>query len=1498
MRKSLRILLFYKGLFFLILWLPPGLLSAGTEGEGADIQTLDRIRSWFENFEEYLGRTSLIGPGEEKSLPLGIRTSLGSTNYDMIVTQAVFGPQNTEVAVYLRISGPDWQGKERCLYFGADKVLISSRGGFVGDVKLALMGSVQLSGKGNGFRIHLLGEEDKGAHPSVEDHLPPTYAIVNCEGFKELQVSAVLELDHQVLAPVENGKLSDKPLKVAFYTVASSLDDILVEISLPEFALRSVPDWKFASEKTIFDFSMSRNAEGFSKIKGLDGRDEIDGVWQGIYLERLKMSFPDYVKKVDGSNPSVELKDFWIDEGGFSGEFILSDVLRLDQGSISGWGFSVDRIEMDFSGNRLVKGGMEGKIELPVTKAGNYGYQAGFQEDGSWNMLLSLDKPVEFEFLEGREVELFRSSYLKGERQADTSFLLEANLSGRMKMNPLAQENDRFGYGNFEFIDMKIRSHPPYMEIGRIEWDDELKYGNFPVSIKDIEVSVQEKDLSLAFRTLVHLGNESDGGFAGELGMAVRSRLETGTGKHRWVYEGVEVSDVEVDFSNAYLNFKGKVSALRNHKVYGNAFQGSLDIGIVPLNLGIRGDAMMGSMPSYRYWFVDLLARLGGSGIPVFPGFQISAIGGGAYRGMRLDPKDDPSESFGKTASGLRYVPDSTAGLGVKASLILSATEPKLFSSELGFEMLFNRNGGLSDIYMKGTAQMMNHESGALERFNQRVLQLAAQTQPSLETQRRAVASEASVSAEALFQMDVNNKVFVGNLDAYMDLGFIKGKGSGGRLGKMSMRFGDENWYVKIGEPSAPLGVKMQVGALSAGLDAYFMTGQNLPPFPGIPSELAYLFGDTDYRQPDMDDLRRGAGFAFGSKFNLETGNLDLSIFYARFNAQIGFDIMMKQYLNTICAETGTFPGCNHWYAQGQAYAYMLADIGMKFNMLGKDMRFSVLKGEVGSLLQAALPNPSSLSGRLGLNVSILNGLVKGRFNLGFDLGESCTLQSQGFAEGKSVIADMKPSQTHEKTDVFSIPQTAFNLPIEVPFSTDYDNQEKKIRLELKTFELWHGGTRLDGNLEWDEDQQLVSFVSHDVLPSEATIDYKVEVKAKESTGKSWKVLKTDQGEDFREYRHYTFVTGKGPDSIPWSNVKFTYPVRGQRYFLPGEFKKGFVFLERGMDYLLASPDYKKRLYAISPTDTLSAAFTYNQAERRLAWYMPEGLMPETLYTLQFVLEGKDSPPVMVSGSDGGGMEVEGVSAQGNTGVDRSQTLIYSEESGSLSQETVRLSSVLEKTERKVILEYDFSTSRYRTFGEKLAGTRILSTYRTPVLIYDSEGNVVVESPDVHYLQAGMQTTEPFDSVEIHGSRWSSGRSLIEAEADLGNEPYYLQDIYPLIYKEYPYGGSVNFERQPGNSSLVPSWAVYPSMFYSESEPDNGHFPWIYYLPVQYRIDYDQIMRGVAEEGLFGNPYYLTWLNKPFIKIPKGNYPVFLKYRLPDGTQTSLRRVVFENQAD
>ncbi|MDE7149267.1 MAG: hypothetical protein K2O01_02490, partial [Bacteroidales bacterium] len=62
-------------------------------------RTRNEVLDYFERFDDYLSRTRLLTVGELQSLPVGLQTKVGQTVCDLLVTEAVFGPDYADLTV-------------------------------------------------------------------------------------------------------------------------------------------------------------------------------------------------------------------------------------------------------------------------------------------------------------------------------------------------------------------------------------------------------------------------------------------------------------------------------------------------------------------------------------------------------------------------------------------------------------------------------------------------------------------------------------------------------------------------------------------------------------------------------------------------------------------------------------------------------------------------------------------------------------------------------------------------------------------------------------------------------------------------------------------------------------------------------------------------------------------------------------------------------------------------------------------------------------------------------------------------------------------------------------------------------------------------------------------------------------------------------------------------------------------------------------------------------
>lgn len=105
--------------------------------------------------------------------------------------------------------------------------------------------------------------------------------------------------------------------------------------------------------------------------------------------------------------------------------------------------------------------------------------------------------------------------------------------------------------------------------------------------------------------------------------------------------------------------------------------------------------------------------------------------------------------------------------------------------------------------------------------------------------------------------------------------------------------------------------------------------------------------------------------------------------------------------------------------------------------------------------MRAKAPNPFWMKGNVGGNYNILGGLVKGRCDFEFEIGEQCKIASSSPFEGMPVIAELKPNDKDEDVSVFTTPQVVFNMPVDEVIEFENENREtKKFRIKLRHFKV------------------------------------------------------------------------------------------------------------------------------------------------------------------------------------------------------------------------------------------------------------------------------------------------------------------------------------------------------------------------------------------------------------------------------------------------------------
>lgn len=121
--------------------------------------------------------------------------------------------------------------------------------------------------------------------------------------------------------------------------------------------------------------------------------------------------------------------------------------------------------------------------------------------------------------------------------------------------------------------------------------------------------------------------------------------------------------------------------------------------------------AVFGKKDDYRYFLTDVFYETSPAAGIIIPPVPISfyGFGGGLYRRMQQTYNPEIDSDFGKSLSGIGYIPDKKVGMGFMTSTKFGmAGVPSAFSAKVGFEIQFNDHGGLNFVQLRGDATFMD----------------------------------------------------------------------------------------------------------------------------------------------------------------------------------------------------------------------------------------------------------------------------------------------------------------------------------------------------------------------------------------------------------------------------------------------------------------------------------------------------------------------------------------------------------------------------------------------------------------------------------------------------------------------------------------------------------------------------------------------------------------------------------------------------------------------
>ncbi|MEN9609553.1 MAG: hypothetical protein RLZZ628_367, partial [Bacteroidota bacterium] len=1496
----------------------PALVAAGR----------DSARNVFKLLEQTENFIDKLSPGALVELPVGIKKRVGNTMVMIGISRAKYYKDYSELTIFCQMTvpqNPDSKDDKK-IFFGADNVRFTHLGNLIGTPKLVLLGDINLPINGGNSMLTLKGGMDMNT--GNVDSL--TFVKFNCSGVEQIGVTAELAFSRGLLVPLDANldPMADEKVKVkgTFKTVINDWNDMVATISLPPFAIKGLEKVGISVANAVFDFSDYQTPASIAfPVAYQNMLPPNKNLWRGVYLSNTRIYLPkEFKTKNTSGRVYFQADSLLVDNLGLTGRISVNNVFQT--GTASKWDFSVDKFEIEVLTNSLRSAGFAGAIALPITKkpanatqVSQYGlpYRAIFTQGQNYLMTVSVKDTVQFDVWSAK-AKLLAGSFVELRGKND-QFEVRSLLNGNLGISTMTSSGkSEASFKGIVFQNLQLQTMAPRCAIGYLGYvSPPDTAGNklvaFPISINSMTGRAEGDSL---FKLNVVFGlNLSDGTnrFFASSDLTVVGNIYEQNDYYSYQFREVLVNSIAVDANFSSFALEGRVNIHRNHPVMGTGFNGAIKItlGISASNatpIKISSSVAFGRT-TFRYWYVDALAT--GFNLPIGGGVSITGLGGGAWQNMKrgMDAADP-----GAIPTGLNYVPNSSFRFGFRAmtDFQVGAGVKPTGKGRLMLEMTFTPSMGVEKVILVGNLNFVGKklDTSATNVLNKIKNNLAIVTNAVREDSLRealknntprTVATttaptttsdeeDGSIRIKMGMEYNVANRTFDANFSVALRLagGMIVGRGANDVAGEGRLYIAPDKWYLHVGKPSNPVGVSILIPRIaSINTTAYYMLGTELEQAPPVPGNVLNILGASAAQSlattRNLNALSNGKGLSLGAAFSLDVPEIRMAPLYARFNAGVGFDIMVSNYGGTTCVGSSEAIGMNGWYASGKAYAYLQGELGIQVSLWFFTGRYPIIQAGAAVLLQAQMPKPSWFGGYLAGNYSLLGNRVRGSFSMNVELGERCTLQNtDGTTNPMEFITDFVPEQSAEEVDVLAVPQAVFRAPINEVFTLELTpGQPVNYRSTLRQFTLTNNGAPIAGTLRWATNNATVFFETTEMMPANTLLKATVEVGFEQSYYGSW-VAVYRNGALLTEKREITFKTGNAPGKIPLTNLAYTYPVVDQKYFFPAENNVGVIRLKRNLPNILGSSSTVVMKFTDNTGVEIVQNATYDNNQRELRFTVPTLSNSKTYQVAVFVTAAAATAPLnydnlsgtsQISGSDG-------FSMVSSTNVATSLVVRSSISTSSLNSSSS-------------ILNFAFGTSQYNTFAAKMQGK-----------VFNYPDNSYLSS-DVATLSANVYWTEPFDIVELKGTQYTANQPLIRTTASL--DDYYSNNIKYLLYDTWA-TGSIN--RNVQEYGIPPVRAVVVQSSYSDLAQSNPTHPNLYTkFPYRYLVHQclKQDFTAIVQEEMaqywnnWDSEYYYSYYNSYFLNElasryymntyfpvpPSGNYRSVFSYQHPNGGTTS-----------
>ena len=1272
-------------------------------------------------------------------MPFGIEKEISGQKMIVAITDMSFTPDQAGFNACMSFDIPEG-GPNNTLALGAKNVCFKDKSSLCGNAVLFLIEDFKIDALNFTF-IKATGNNNSQAG---------TYAIFDPNGFKQLHIKAEYDFSQNVIV-----RQSDKGVvKATFETDIKSWNNWYANVNIDPFYAAGYDDFGFSLKTPAFyDHSDSINAPDMPK-GAIEGKtNHQDKAWMGFFFSELDATLPAVIKRADKKPISISVKNFMIDNMGVTGDIDAQNVLAISDGDMDSWYYSLDNINVRLVNSSFIKGGMTGKVLLPVSGSPGNSPQDQLDYTCTLNKPASPDSSMAFQFvikpkdnikakmweatLNLKNTSTILVSNLKTKDNLKGDFRATANLNGDITIEADLSPIPKIDFKAIEFQDLQLMTYSPYIS-GKLSFfsftSPPKSAGGFPVTISSIKPVFKGASVGISFDLGVKLADIAALPNA-TTKLAIVGDLTMTNGRPDWGNPRLEVDSIGVKGPLGPLDIEGYVKFFDNDIKYGNGLKGALQ---AKLSLGINkiviNSHVMFGHTSYYYWYVDL-SYLASIGTPIVPPVSMFGLGGGAYYNMSKADDISPDALLKGTTNDLnRYIPTNNV-FGVKASIVVGV-------------------GNGTPFHATGTLSMeLTHDLG--------VLNVGLDVDAAMMAELTSDITKAPVNGHGHIAYNFPNKIFDAGVGLNVQYAGLQGSG----WLAININGSNGEWYFKLGSPEQ----RIYVDVLSlATINAYMMMGSQIGGIPDPPAEILKDFPKyKSSRDNSIVSNITAPGFAFGA--GLQYGPIDLNflMFYMNLSAGMGFDVNLRQY-STGCDGGTKLPGINGWYANGQFYAWAKFAFGLNLDVWFYTGKVEVARVEAAALFQAGLINPTWFEGWLYGQFSVLNGLISGSMHFHASVGEKCVPDSSPLGGDLPIIAQLKPDKGEKDISIGRNPQVVFNYPVNNDFEVRNTNNQgdevlKTIHINVTEFSIRRKSDNVivadlskNKSISFTDEMKLATLYTSEAFDPQTNYILTVSVRALDA--KTNQVLQY-KGKAVEESQSITFTTGDCLHRLDENaqTMLGSYPFKNQRYLLQAEQPTGFIQLDKSYPCLLNDPNYTLMAQFVSyqsPSQSSVKEVSVGMDGDKLTFPIPA--LPNEEITMLRIIKRRTVISSMILQKVTLGYDSKNLYASGNANTLNTVNIKSSNISGTSE------SAAPKDLE---LYSYYFKTSKYNTLTEKLtASDHAVNAVR------DGFGNLEGYSADFNF-------DEGFDQFDIN-------QTTFEAFGD-------KFVIYPLIHIS---------EQAPGNS--------------------------------------------------------------------------------------------------